>query len=174
MYFYFPLDFHSDAWIKCLEIFLLPFCCLFLIGFPGAGDYTTLPIIFNFLRFCFMGQEMVYLVLCSAGTWEESVSIVVGWRVQWMLVWACCWGCCHILLCPPRVLLGCCAVVGRAVLRSPTVLVDVYFSPLGSLSLFLHILCSSDVVPIHLGLLRIVDVSALTRVLLILINVCMI
>lgn len=51
---------------------------------------------------------------------------------------------------------------------------DESFSPLGSLSLFLHILCSSDVVPIHLGLLRIVDVSALTRVLLILITVCMI
>jgi len=51
MYFYFPLDFHSDVWIKGLEIFLLPFCYLFLIGFPGAGDYTTLPIFFNFLRF---------------------------------------------------------------------------------------------------------------------------
>lgn len=101
---------------------------------------------------------MVCLVLCSASTWEESVSIGVGWKVQWMLAWACCWGCCYILLCPPHFLLGGFAVVGRAVLRSLTALVDVSFSPLASLSLFLHILCSSDVVPIHLGLLCIVDV----------------
>ena len=118
-----------------------------------------------------MGQEMVCLVLCSASTWEESVSIGVGWRVQWMLAWASCWGCCYILLCPPHFLLGGFAVVGRAVLRSLTAFVDVSFSPLASLSLFLHILCSSDVVPIHLGLLCIADVLALTPVLLILINV---
>ena len=40
--------------------------------------------------------------------------------------------------------------------------------------LFLHMRCSSDVVSIHLGLLCIVDVLALTQALLILINVCMI
>lgn len=52
---------------------------------------------------------------------------------------------------PPHFLLGGFAVVGRAVLGSPTALAGHVFSPCFSLSLFLHILCSSDVVPIHLG-----------------------
>lgn len=47
-----------------LEIFLLSFCYLFLIGFHGAGDYTALPIIFNFLRFVLGAKR--WSVLCYA------------------------------------------------------------------------------------------------------------
>lgn len=63
MYFLFPLDFHSDAWIKCLGDFPVVFL-LFLIGFHGAGDYTALPIIFNFLRFVLGAKR--WSVLCYA------------------------------------------------------------------------------------------------------------
>lgn len=138
-YFYFSLDFHSDAWIKCLEIFLLSFCYLFLIGFRCAGDYTTLPIIFKFLRFVLWAKR--WSILCYVlPALEKKVRLLwlgeafSGCRVEPVVE-----DVVALLSVLTHLLLGCCAAA-RAVLRSPAVLVDVSF---------LHMLCSSDVVSIH-------------------------
>lgn len=66
MSFYFPWNFLFDAWIKCLEIFLLSLCYLFLAGFHCAGDHTAFSIIFNLLSFVSWPRRWSILsVLCG-------------------------------------------------------------------------------------------------------------